>query len=107
MSNLHVYGQEHPHDDVFIVGSKEALLSLRGAIDRAISDGEASDSAMTGDGEGYVVLVVQVRPEALETAAMPYARDDFGGEGSAPHELLTSGTYKRLVEEAIKKAEAP
>ena len=58
---LHVYGQVDQHAPAEIVGNRAALTVLRDAIDAALAgDGapEVSTSAMTADGEGFMVSVL-------------------------------------------------
>ena len=56
---LHVYGQQCPHGEVWIVGNKEALEALQSAIGRALDSGcSATEEVFANDGEGYKVSVV-------------------------------------------------
>lgn len=57
---LNIYGQEAWHTDAKIVASKDALLLLRKAIDKALKEGAAAiglgDSPLfASDGEGYLL----------------------------------------------------
>ena len=52
---MHVHGQLDAHEDVHILGTKEALIALRDAINVALADknGEAQSAEIyCGDGEG-------------------------------------------------------
>ena len=79
---LHIYAQQGPHDEAYIVGNKPALLQLRRAISAALKNenglGETSRFAKcvsAADGEGYTVGVIQLN-------------EDFGGR--TWNELLCS-----------------
>jgi len=58
---LNIYGQEAWHTEARIIGSKDGLLELRDAIEKAIKDGKATTSndlpLFASDGEGYEVIV--------------------------------------------------
>ena len=63
---LHVYGQYSKHDEVYIVGNKEALTKLRDSLNSALSkkfDEEGVElhaiEFMTGDGEGYEMHIIR------------------------------------------------
>lgn len=98
MSHLHIYGQAHPHDDVLIAGSREALVRLRNAIDRALAENSAASGEMTTDGEGYAVVVIRASAEEMSALAMPYSDERFVGKGRGAYELLGPGRYRALVE---------
>ncbi len=99
MSHLHIYGQAHPHDDVFIAGTDAALVRLRDAIDRALSvESSATAAAMTNDGEGYAVVVIRASDEDMAKVIGPYSSEMFQGAGCGPHKLLPTGRYRTLVE---------
>jgi hypothetical protein len=53
---LHIHAQSHEHSHATIIGTREALIAMRDAIDRALTDknGETEMKAMAGDGEGGV-----------------------------------------------------
>lgn len=57
---LHVYGQAAWHDDVYIVGNRQALLALKRAIEDALTGQKGVLNAMTNDGEGYSVIVLNL-----------------------------------------------
>lgn len=67
---LHIYSQEYWHDDAFLVATRDGLLALRAAIDRALKKGTGSSRFFTGDGEGYSAHVVLLREEKQETWRM-------------------------------------
>ncbi|QMI49728.1 hypothetical protein [Burkholderia sp. MBR-1] len=76
---LHVYAQEHEHDDAYIVGTREDLVALRDAIDRALAakaEHCSSDSLMeafAADGECYD-LYIKVVPKSVQYQLLrPYA----------------------------------
>lgn len=67
---LHIYSQEYWHDDAFLVATRDGLLALREAIDRALKKRTGSARFFTGDGEGYSVHVVLLRKDKQETWRM-------------------------------------
>jgi hypothetical protein len=77
---LHLYAQPDWHADARILGTREALMGLRAAIDRALSDGEAALGAFAGDGEGYTVTIGVVSRAGVQNAPVPYTADYAKGE---------------------------
>jgi hypothetical protein len=84
---LHLYAQSCEHDEAYIVGTRDDLMSLRDTIDRALANkqsGKSSDDIekfFTADGEGYDVYV-KVIPESVETELqLPYAESIGRGLG--------------------------
>ena len=76
---IHVYGQQYPHDSVYIVGSREALQSLVQQIQEALSGHRVSAREYsTGDGEGFE-LGVLVGPDRLGDWVLPYTDSAFAG----------------------------
>jgi hypothetical protein len=76
---LHVYAQSHEHDEAYLIGTRNALLELRDAIDVALSNkARRRESAsvadfFTSEGEGFS-LYVKVVPESIESnLLLPYA----------------------------------
>lgn len=92
---LHVYAQQAPHDEAFIVGNREALLALRRAINAALASGQGKADASVADGEGFSIHVILQEgdiysPEWL-MVAVPYTGDWAAEhrEGAVwPHDLL-------------------
>ena len=74
---LHLYGQEYYHDETYIVGSKESLLSLKKAIEDALETGRGSTEFFTADGEGYDTNIIlredQWQSKFWTDLALPYA----------------------------------
>lgn len=65
---LQVYAQYAEHGEARILGTKNGLLALRDAIDRAIADknGEAeAEAIVAADGEGYAIEVRRLPRSAL------------------------------------------
>lgn len=56
---IHVYGQEWPHEEVHICGSKEDLLDLMLTIAAALEHNELmrTDEVFDNSGEGYYIVV--------------------------------------------------
>ena len=79
---LHIYGQECPHSDAYLVGNKAGLLELKKAIEQALDDGKGETihkdgSIYANDGEGYQVKVIMnddLEPFWLKLA-LPYSSD--------------------------------
>lgn len=74
---LHIYGQEAWHDTVQIVGTSDALRSLRDTLSQIV-DGHATDSVatfFTNDGEGYAVTIRLETATALEGSCVPYTAE--------------------------------
>ncbi|WP_027719056.1 hypothetical protein [Desulfovirgula thermocuniculi] len=76
---LHVYGQSAWHDDVFIVGNRQALKVLLEAVKEALDQGKGEvDGVFAADGEGYGIVVIREDdpwPEGWEKLALPYTED--------------------------------
>lgn len=71
---LHIYPAGRPHDEVVIVGDRNALVLLQRAIGRALDHGEAgSGNLYAADGEGFEVLIVEAAPTLLAAAPEHYA----------------------------------
>ncbi len=72
---LHVYPQAQQHDNAYVVGTREALLSLRNAIDLALTGDSVTVDFFANDGEGYSVIIRAVGSTEAETLAVPYTED--------------------------------
>lgn len=84
---LHIYGQEYYHDETYIVGDREALVSLKKAIEDALETGRGSAEFFTSDGEGYDANII-LREDKWESEfwtnlALPYAAGH--AEDKRPH----------------------
>ena len=73
---LHVYPQAEYHDTLHIVGEPNALYRLGVALCNAAKRGGEHNlkSLMTGDGEGYDVLIQTAAPDTMSQAPLPYAQ---------------------------------
>lgn len=61
MSNiklLHIYGQQHEHDSVFIVGNTSGLETLRQALGDAVVSRRGGKEVSVADGEGFAIRVL-------------------------------------------------
>lgn len=93
---LHVYGQEAPHEEVVIVGNRAALEAVVEQIQRVLSTGEPQRSDhFAGDGEGYRLLVALV-DEPLFGWATPYTHEAFQ-DRMAPKSPWTHEGLVRLM----------
>jgi hypothetical protein len=83
---LHIYGQAGFHDDVWVVGDREALTLLADAVNRALAVGRATTpDVFCSDGEGYAACVRVMQPDDADWRhlAMPYTAEyaqDLRGE---------------------------
>ncbi len=77
---LHVYGQGAWHDDVLIVGTREALYALGDALkaiawtlppQKMIDAGEF----FVSDGEGFTVKVCCADVATMDTLPLPYTEE--------------------------------
>lgn len=71
---LHVYGQEMSYDPVDVVGNRNALESLRDAIDDAL-ERQGEDAAFTvkqNDGARYIVTVRLVDDDEAKSLESAY-----------------------------------
>ena len=73
---LVVYGQLMWHCEASIVGTEEALVSLRDAIDEAIAKGAARRAFMPGDGEGYYVEVLKATADEVDRLPNQYTDEN-------------------------------
>lgn len=81
---LHVYGLSVPHDDVHILGTREALETLRAMLTDAL-DGPSgtvvqSNEFFAKDGEGFGVRITQASVDMIDRAHAPYTDEAFQDE---------------------------
>lgn len=69
---LHCYAQAFWHAEAYVSGGRVALIALRQAIDKALSDGAGECDVFTADGEGYTVHVVAMSDADAERQVVPY-----------------------------------
>lgn len=88
---LHIYAQEIWHEPGYIIGTPEALLSLRDAITAALRTGRGDMESFVCDGEGYTVHVLAVLEAQMHRLVAPYtdpcAQDPDPGK-TGPRTLL-------------------
>ena len=73
MPVLHLYAQRLWHDDLTIVGCRDALQELRSLIGQALaSNNSASAEFFASDGEGYVAHVVILPADRAQALPVPY-----------------------------------
>ena len=92
---LHIYAQSFQHQDAWIVGTRDSLMALRDALNRALESQTLEKlESFTGDGEGYSVLVLQV--DGVTAAELRYPYVDYEGSfGKAPFEIVGSEAYRK------------
>lgn len=100
---LHIYPQGQWHDDVKVVGNRNALQVMRDAIDAALRDGNAKTSAMVSDGECFS-LIVEVEDHewqhpAWTTRQTPYADPIANGRPDPTFRVME-------LEQLLRKANA-
>ncbi len=93
---LHIYSQQSPHSEAYIVGDVESLTSLRDAIDRTIVNKYGSTGTVySQDGEGYNIIIINSTRQDL---MLPYSDSDLRVEyGVHPYKLLTPEVYRSLM----------
>lgn len=74
---LHVYAQPSHHFEAHIIGTRDALLSLRQAIDAALQNIHEDACVFASDGEGYSCVVRCVAEQWAPALAPEYS--DFPG----------------------------
>lgn len=77
---LQIYGPSFLHSAVFLVGTKEALESLRASIDQALEREDGTGMHMDGFAteveETYNVAVIEVTEDEIEKLEPAYNRQD-------------------------------
>jgi hypothetical protein len=105
---LHIFAQQHEHDDCFIVGNRDALIKLRYTIDQVLNSetNRKTDATnlFTTDGEGFNCFVVlnddDWQEKSWGSLLMPYAKLDtemHPAGGHAPVMIMGDGEYMRIV----------
>jgi hypothetical protein len=79
---LHIYAQEYWHTDAHIIGTRDALITLRDTINKALSKHErkAHCSVFAADGEGYRVMVGVATKDSMNILQLPYVDTEATGE---------------------------
>jgi hypothetical protein len=74
-NTLHIHGQEHSHDDVFIFGDRQALKLLSEAIQKALENDSLEDfNSYVIDGEGFKTFVtVMDDDDDWDERILPYS----------------------------------
>ena len=72
MDTLHIYGQEAWHDDIKIVGTKDALQKFLESLHKSLQEGKSEFQTFVNDGEGYSILIKCVEEDSPEFDEMPY-----------------------------------
>jgi len=94
---LHIYAQGYWHGDAFIVGTREALVALRDAIDGAIANGSADCESSVNDGEGFRARVLQMDEGQLQKLEQPYIETLCNNQGIHPSVIY--GKLQEKVED--------
>jgi len=75
MKTLHIHAQYQQHEEVRIIGTREALEALQKALNQLISSGKSEKDVKVEfechDGESYD-LFIQMKPD-LGDDSLPYA----------------------------------
>lgn len=69
---VNLYAQDSWHEDGGIIGTREGLLALQAAIERALKGGNYAEVVFAGDGEGYTLNVACVDAATMERLPNPY-----------------------------------
>jgi hypothetical protein len=85
MTGLHVYSPSMWHDEGGIVGTRDALVLLRVAIDDALTNGKSTIETFAADGEEYDLHVVCVEPEKIVRVQLPYVNPIAHSDDSGMH----------------------
>lgn len=97
---VHVYPQDFPHGDVFIVADKEGLDALIAACERAKSSSSSAFLAFTEDGEGFALFVatLEERSPQWEQLPLPYTNKELTGKGGdlCLPDLIGSHRYRKI-----------
>jgi hypothetical protein len=76
---LHVHAPHSQHDEAYLIGTREALLAVRAAIDQALSPtGQGCCEAMVTDGEHFDCIIIRDdRPwqHGWQERALPYTAE--------------------------------
>ena len=75
MDILQIYGQEAWHDEVKIVGTKEALQKLSKALQNCLERNWSQFDTFVSDGEGYTIKLKMVEEDSAELKEMPYLEE--------------------------------
>ncbi len=76
---LQIYGQSTPHSDIYITGTRESLIRLRQAVDRALStpSGHGRTEDFPSDGEYFHTYVFVANEAVIKGLASHYGDSDF------------------------------
>lgn len=72
---LHIYGQGAWHNDIRIVGTKDALQKFSDALIKCLKEKKSEFQTFVNDGEGYSIIIKCVEEESPEFDEMPYSED--------------------------------
>lgn len=79
---INIYGQEIWHDDVLIMSTRESLIKLKDAIDKALREGTGIVEQRASDERSYTIQIkeVEAAEPVWEEVELPYrmfiAKDD-------------------------------
>lgn len=108
---LHVHAQYASHEEVWILGNKEALQKLHQALGQLLEGkGTASNNTIArgvgmwaNDGEGYNVMLLLDEDKARwQQAALGYTADYMPKAGLHPSEIISPEAYKAEFERGVK-----
>jgi len=80
---LHLYAQDHWHDEGWVVGTRPGLEALQTAISQALQQGTGKVEVTVNDGEGYDLCVILLdEADNPDRLTLPYG--GVGWENDPP-----------------------
>lgn len=74
---LNIYGQDHPHSEAEIIGTRSGLVALRDLLDVVLTDlglpeGACTKEFVATDGEGYAIRLQRIEPDQINKTSPLY-----------------------------------
>jgi|CXWL01.1.fsa_nt_gi hypothetical protein len=104
---LHIYAQNFEHDEVWVAGTRDALETLKKALETVLNTNEPTitDDIFVKDGEGYGVVFQILDHADIETLEYPYIHDSARGKSNEaskhPNNFLTNIDIDRLFSKNV------
>lgn len=107
---LHIYAQQFPHDEAYIVGNREGLESLRKTLNYLLCNEVPGDEfpardfvlSYANDGEGFHTAVIREDGDDWNKLELPYASRE---SSELERDNGSMHPYK-LIEKQMKAEEA-